>query len=126
MSFSRVARRNRIAGSVMLAAFVLWQCGAMLHLVFDTHVILPDGCVADLDHRTGEPIRESSGDDPTDNGCPILIQLTAVSAMASQDVVAVVLEDVQEQLVEPKKEIHVVTEDELFLIAPSHSPPTHS
>jgi len=110
----------------MLAAFVLWQCGAMLHLVLDTHVILADGSVADLDRRTGEPIRESSGADPTDNGCPILNQLTTASAVTSQDVVAIVFEHVLEQRVEAKTDTHVVADDDLFLIAPSNSPPAHS
>ena len=125
-TYIRTSRLERVAGRVMLAAFVLWQLGSLAHLVLDTHVILADGSVADLDRRTGEPIRESSGDNPTDNGCPILNQLTTASAMASQDVVAIVFEYIQEQRIEVRADTYVVTEDDLFLIAPSNSPPAHS
>ena len=124
--YSPTTKMERVASRVMLTAFVLWQCGAILHLVLDTHVILADGSVADLDRRTGEPIRESNGDNPTDNGCPILNQLTTASAVTSQDVVAMAFDHVVERPVEAKTDIYIVHEDNLFLIAPSHSPPTHS
>jgi hypothetical protein len=123
---TRIARRNRIASRVMLVAFALWQCGAVAHLVLDTHVILPDGSVADLDHRTGEPIRESQGGTPGDNGCPVLNQLTTANTMASQDAVAIVVNHVSQPLADVDRNAVVAGEEDLFRLSPSNSPPAPS
>lgn len=117
---------NRIASQVMLVAFVLWQGGALLHLVCDTHVILEDGTVADLDHRTGEPIRESERTSPVDNGCPVLNQLTSANTMTSLDVVAFVVDQAGADSAEVQREELVLSESELFRLSPSNSPPTSS
>jgi hypothetical protein len=110
----------------MLSAFVLWQLGSLAHLVLDTHVILEDGAVADLDHRTGEPIRESSSDNPTDNGCPVLNQLISANTMASQDVAGITLDHIGATVAEVQLEELVLSEAELYRISPSNSPPASS
>jgi hypothetical protein len=114
---------NRVASHVMLAAFVLWQVGAMLHLVLDTHVIMEDGAVADLDRRTGEPIRESEGRSPSDNGCPILNQLTTANTMASQDVITAAIDRTADVLAEARREEFLLNQSDLFQLSPSNSPP---
>jgi len=123
---NRSTRTNRIASQVLLAAFALWQVGALVHLTHDTHVILADGSVADVDDHTGERHRESEGCAPRDGCCPVLSQLTTANTMASQDVIAVLVDLAESARAEFRYEDVVPSQIDLFRLSPSNSPPASS
>lgn len=107
----------------MIGVFSAGILGALVHLVFVTHVILENGTVAELDPETGVPIPENEDGNPLDEGCPYMAELTAVRTLISADVVAilVVCEVGSLPQVEPKSEVPAL--QDIYRLAPSNSPP---
>jgi hypothetical protein len=106
----------------MLAVFVVWQVGAVLHLVLDTHCVLPDGRIADIDPETGEPIPEGNGPGSS-NGCPVLDKLTSATTMVEPGASSVLLLDVALPTPQQEPAAPTVCSRELFRLSPSNSPP---
>lgn len=116
-------RKRRLAAHVMLAAFLSWQLSAVMHLLLATHVIQPDGSVADIDPESGEPVPERGGPNPLDDGCPYLYQITVSSALTSESVSAVSAVAVVEPVPLPREVDRVDRGDEIYRLSPSNSPP---
>jgi hypothetical protein len=118
----KLARRSRNSARVLLLVFVVWQLGAVLHLVLDTHCILPDGRIADIDPDTGEPIPEDNGPGSS-GGCPVLDKMTSATTLTSEFVAVTDFQFVDQ--IDPVDEAAVPAAGgrELFMLSPSNSPP---
>ncbi|MFO8071468.1 MAG: hypothetical protein R6V85_06295 [Polyangia bacterium] len=117
-------KKRRLAAHVMLAAFLSWQLSAVMHLLLVTHVIQPDGSVADIDPETGESVPEQGGPNPLDDGCPYLYQITVSSALSSESVSAVVSIAVVEHVPLSREARRVDPGEEIYRLSPSNSPPS--
>jgi len=114
--------RARTAAWTMLTAYAVWQVGALLHLVLSVHVVLPDGSIGEIDPASGEPVPERDAD-PFDDGCPVMSQLTAASAEATDTgpIVVSQTEAIAEEV--PAEEAPQFVREEIYLVSPSNSPP---
>ena len=106
----------------MLAVFVVWQVGAILHLVLDTHCVLPDGRIADIDPETGEPIPEGNGPGSS-GGCPVLDKLTTADAQLSDDPATGAIELAALELPYADEQAACSCGRERYRLSPSNSPP---
>ncbi len=114
--------RKRIAG-VMLAAFAVWQIGTMIHLISVVHVICPHGKIIDLDDLPDNP--DASDIPPNHDDCAFLTALTVARTIISDGVSDVPAAEMTNDNT-PAIEDHFVSDDDLYLLAPSNSPPVTS
>lgn len=114
--------RKRIAG-VMLAAFAVWQIGTMIHLVSVVHVVCPHGKIIDLDDLPDNP---DAGDiPPNHDDCAFLTALTVARTIISDGAPDVPAAEMTNDNV-PTMEDHVIINGDLYMFAPSNSPPAAS
>ncbi len=114
--------RKRIAG-VMLAAFAVWQIGTMVHLVSVVHVVCPHGKIIDLDDLPDNP--DASDIPPNHDDCAFLTALTVARTIISDGAPDVPAAEMTDDNV-PAMEDHVIIDDDLYMLAPSNSPPAAS
>ena len=107
----------------MLAAFAVWQISTLVHLVSVVHAICPHGKIVDIDDLSEHP---DSNDKSTDHDdCSFLTAFTVARTIivdATPDVPAA--EMTNDKV--PTMENHVVIGDDLYMLAPSNSPPVAS
>ena len=114
--------RKRIAG-VMLAAFAVWQIGTMVHLVSVVHAICPHGKIVDLDDLPDNP---DASDIPSNHDdCAFLTAFTVARTIIVDGAPDVPAAEMTNDNI-PTMENHVVNDDDLYLLAPSNSPPVAS
>ena len=114
--------RKRIAG-VMLAAFAVWQIGTMVHLVSVVHAICPHGKIIDINDLSEYP--DSSDKSPDHDDCSFLTTFTVARTMIIDGTPDVPASEITDDNI-PIMENHVVANDELYMLAPSNSPPATS
>ena len=114
--------RKRIAG-VMLVAFAVWQIGTMVHLVSVVHAICPHGKIVDIGDLSDNP--DSKDKSPGHDDCAFLTALTVARTIISDGAPDVPAAEMTNDNV-PMMEDHVIIDDDLYMLAPSNSPPAAS
>jgi hypothetical protein len=111
--------RTRIAG-VMLAAFTVWQISTLVHLVSVVHAICPHGKIVDINDSSEHPDSNDRSSDHDD--CAFLTAFTVARTIIVDGTPDVLAAQMATDTV-PTIEDHVVIGDDLYMLAPSNSPP---
>ncbi|MCP4602473.1 MAG: hypothetical protein GY847_18485 [Proteobacteria bacterium] len=121
-------QKRHIAALSVLAFFLAWQTGSVLHLLFTPHAVCEHGKIVDSDAESGEPKSDSHDEEDADHeNCLFLTFMTSARTMVSDyesfEVVADVLEN---EISVPLSKVAVLCGEELFYLSPSNSPPAIS
>ena len=129
--------RAKSYAATLLTVFLLWQVGAVVHLVFVTHTFCPiHRSIEHVDARTGKLLHhehgssQSSGDNgsrDTERGCFVLTAMTraSVEAQTLSAIPRILPAPLLFEIPSVVSEFTAVLRSERyrFHVAPSHSPP---
>jgi hypothetical protein len=115
----------------MLAVFAAWQLGALVHFATVAHELCPHGQVVDaVDHHHEHDHDHSHDADPSNHGhdghddCRIVASITQARADVGSEAPAAALVVPLEVIAAPvETDLQFLPTDDLYLTAPSHSPP---
>jgi hypothetical protein len=121
-------RRNATYAYILLAAVLVWQVGAFVHLTTTRHEVCVHGKIVQQRHHTdGDPSSptESHHDHKThQDGCRLLASLTTPNATASHLIpVDIAIFESADLSRDDEVEAFVRVDRERFRLSPSHSPP---